>query len=357
MHVMHYMFYVPNRLAWDGWEDFITEGTGTIPTWDPADPNGANWTLVNSDDTQNALFHRGYNLIWNEYFRDEDDAEVAIDDYVNEPRNAYELREMYNELRNEPEQGTDSSFDGSVTGSTATIQAADARDALRLLRLKERRSMFGDRYFDILRSYGVKTNYNMLERPESLGRSRHVVSFTDIPATSTTSGGSTVGDLAGHGIVGLHHRLPRKAFSEHGYIYGLAVVRPQQITYTSSPYDTFKTQMSDYWAPEYDGQSPQEIQFRHVRNTYLTSTVGYVPKFQEYRKAHSFMANNFDDKQWTFGQAIPGTNVDDARNGLRQVDPTDYDQAFNSTSADEPHYRALVHNSITAYRLVANQSR
>ena len=370
-----YMFYVPNRLAWSGWEDFITgqdiaagqdastaevSGTFAIPTAAHSDA-----FLSNAGHNTNALYSRGYNLIYNNYFKDEDDDDVPISNvnYLN----AYHLRNQYNELRNDT-----ATFDTYAPVTTDPdgltgdyVGAQDVRDAMRRQRFAERREMFGNRYFDLLRSYGVRTNYNMLERPESLGKSRHVVSFTDIPATADTDGGSTVGDLAGHGIVGLHHRMPRKTFSEHGYLHGVIVVRPSQFINTASPTDAYKTSPSDYWAPEWEMETAQSVRLDQLDDTVGSNQtpIGYVPKFQEYRKANNFIQKDYNGEstwgnEWTFEQSIAWAGTDSAtRDLLRKVDSTDYDDAFNSTSATEPHFRALVHNGLTAYRLVGPQQK
>jgi len=78
---LHHWF-VPNRLIWDGWEDFITGGpdgndASVPPYFDRA------WVFKGLDDylglpplvtgTQfSALPHRAYALIWNEFYRDQD---------------------------------------------------------------------------------------------------------------------------------------------------------------------------------------------------------------------------------------------------------------------------------------------
>jgi hypothetical protein len=204
----------------------------------------------------------------------------------------------------------------------------------------------------------------MLERPESLGKSRHVVSFTDIPATSD-SGGVTVGDLAGHGIVGLHHRMPRKTFNEHGYIHGVIVVRPSQFINTLSPPDSLKSSVCQYWAPEFESQTAQEVEepcLSSEGSVSVDDPVGYVPKFQEYRKTNNFIQKSYKGSdtwgsEWTFEQTINSNVSSTIRDELRKVDGTDYDNAFNSTSATEPHFRALVHNGITAYRLCGPQQK
>ena len=89
MHAVHvgiHHWYVPNRIVWDNWENFITGGpdglnADTVPTLtlgggsgaavgSLADylgiPTGVNNLVVN------ALPFRGYAKIWNEYYRDQD---------------------------------------------------------------------------------------------------------------------------------------------------------------------------------------------------------------------------------------------------------------------------------------------
>ncbi len=82
---MHY-FFVPNRLVWTDWEDFITggkEGTSTpsIPrysfSWDTLrDGKLADYMGLPPSDTDNSGFQvsalpfRAYQLIYNEYYRD-----------------------------------------------------------------------------------------------------------------------------------------------------------------------------------------------------------------------------------------------------------------------------------------------
>ena len=332
-----YMFYVPHRLAWaddqddvtGNWQDFITgttvdaaQETGPVgtqnediksttypPSYTHTDSYLSNLNLTSVASQENALYSRGYNLIYNNYFKDENDPDIAINN--TEWQEAYQLRNLYNEMRDSTAQWqTYAEVETNPAGLTGSYVGAESvRDAMRRQRFAERREMFGDRYVDLLRSYGVRTGYNMLERPESLGKSRHVVSFTDIPATSD-SGGVTVGDLAGHGIVGLHHRMPRKTFNEHGYIHGVIVVRPSQFINTVSPYDSYKKHVSDYWAPEFESQTAQEIE------DYVTSSggnggtpPGYVPKFQEYRKTNNFIQQSYKGSatwgnEWTFEQSI-----------------------------------------------------
>lgn len=85
-------FYVPNRIIWDDWEDFITGGPDgldasvfpTINIGSPAVGSLADHlgipTGTLTDPNVSALPFRAYAKIWNEFYRDEDlQAELVID--------------------------------------------------------------------------------------------------------------------------------------------------------------------------------------------------------------------------------------------------------------------------------------
>ena len=91
---VHY-FFVPYRLLWDGWEDFITGGedgndASVLPRWSPAvapavgslwDYFGFNTGYIPTDTSAPIAFPRNaYNLVWNEYYCDENlQAERPLD--------------------------------------------------------------------------------------------------------------------------------------------------------------------------------------------------------------------------------------------------------------------------------------
>jgi hypothetical protein len=80
-------FFSPNRLVWDNWEDFITGPESATDTDEPTHPTitasatpsslmdymgvGTSNFLGGNNVTVNALPFAHYNLIWNEYFRDQ----------------------------------------------------------------------------------------------------------------------------------------------------------------------------------------------------------------------------------------------------------------------------------------------
>lgn len=88
---VHY-FFVPNRILWDDWEEFITGGVDgddstAIPTWEPTTyTENSLWDYlgfpagVDPDGLYPVDFpRRAYNTIYNEYYRDENlVTEVAL---------------------------------------------------------------------------------------------------------------------------------------------------------------------------------------------------------------------------------------------------------------------------------------
>lgn len=104
MYMNTFFFAVPNRLLWDNWEKFNgaqdnpADSTDfTIPQMvSPATTGYAENSLSDyfglptkvPDLTHSALWHRAYNLIWNEWFRDEnlqDSVVVDTDDGPDDP--------------------------------------------------------------------------------------------------------------------------------------------------------------------------------------------------------------------------------------------------------------------------------
>ena len=86
LYMETFFFFVPNRLLWDDWENFMGDGSldspYSVPTIDidPGDPNAASQSIydymgvpvqASGSKIINVLHFRAYNLIWNEWFRDQ----------------------------------------------------------------------------------------------------------------------------------------------------------------------------------------------------------------------------------------------------------------------------------------------
>ena len=89
MTVRYHHWFVPYRILWDGWEDFITGGpdntnADTVPTIQSNNTEGQLFDYLGippvSGLSINALPVRAYNKIWNEFYRDQDLQEEIIED-------------------------------------------------------------------------------------------------------------------------------------------------------------------------------------------------------------------------------------------------------------------------------------
>ena len=114
IHIDTFYFFVPFRLVWEHWEEFMgareekydpndppSETDYIIPTYNPAEVAEGDLAdyygigqFSNGSGTAdfNALFFRGYNLIWNEWFRDENLQDpVTVDTSDGPDTTSYEL--------------------------------------------------------------------------------------------------------------------------------------------------------------------------------------------------------------------------------------------------------------------------
>ena len=112
MHMDYFFFFVPNRLIWDNWQKFNGEQENPGDSTDYTIPVANSGTLTVAENTlQNymglpkgtfsmtyspisALPFRAYNLIWNEWFRDQNLQQSITVDKDNGPDSAadYTLR-------------------------------------------------------------------------------------------------------------------------------------------------------------------------------------------------------------------------------------------------------------------------
>jgi len=349
-------WYVPNRILWDGWEDFITGKDDTTPKPTAPNPSGVEETFLADHmgidprdvGSWDALPFRAYNLIWNEFYRDQDlQTERDLDD-LTLARICWE-KDYFTVARPQPQQGdpvaiefsagevpvrgfghnstlgtgtitdpidkvttipnadTRDAFiriddEGPVSGSrvwadmanaTGGIDVNDFRRAIALQRFAEARMRFGERYVDYLRFLGVNPSDGRLDRPEYLGGGRQRVNFSEVLATA--EGASTeVGDMYGHGIAGLRTNRIRKAFEEHGWVLSLLSIRPKTVYQNQVPRRFTRETAMDYWQKELEVLPWQEVKTREVHyNGNDTDTWGYVPRYDEYRHSQSYVSGQF----------------------------------------------------------------
>ena len=363
-------FFVPHRLSWSencgkSWEDFITGGSDgndaqTVPQMMSTGVAGDLLDYFGIPTVANvsisSLPVRAFNLIFNEFYRDQDLVLERAEEEKTVPLVAWEKDyfttarpwaqkgpEITLPLGNEaPVFGKNMTFDNSDTsanhvnirdaaGSAAGLKRLrantdvvygggsasgtgelfadltqatganvnDVRRAFALQRFAEARSRFGSRYTEYLRYLGISNPADSrLRRPEYLGGGRVRVAVSEVLQTSPepTDPRFGVGDLYGHGVAAVRSNAYRRFFEEHGYIISLLSVRPKAM-YTNGIHRMFlRTDREDFYQKELEFIGQQQVYNDEVYATSAASgreTFGYSDRYREYRENPSGVSGEF----------------------------------------------------------------
>jgi hypothetical protein len=363
-----------------------------------------------------ALPIRAYNTIWNEYYRDQDLSTARGVDDLDLARIAWG-KDYFTTARAVPQQGTavevgfsqgtapitglgfqsgaamsiasrtiletggtsrttNTSNSGSSTpnpileedpsnagypyvhadlsAATGGIDINELRNAVALQRIAEARSMFGSRYADFLRFYGVNPRDGRLDRPEYLGGGKQTISFSEVLATAEGTN-TEVGDLFGHGIAGMRSRRYRKMFEEHGWMLSLLSVRPASIYQNGIPRRFSRTEPTEFWHRELEIMPWQSIPETELYGAGNADTVfGYTPRYDEYRELPNYVSGTLrggTEEDWSLARefsSAPSLNE-------TFITCTPSDRIYSDTSM--PELIITANNSIRARRLVSKTAR
>lgn len=300
----YFFFSVPKRLVWDNFEDFITGShkgkVGTTHTTYPTHSIASSaWSAGSIYDymgipqpasgntlTVNALPLRAYNLIWNEWFRDENlCTEISLDTGDSDANNSYTLKRRGKRhdyftsclpfVQKGPDvtlplggsapvvaDGTVISFDnggtetsiwrnqpannitalesagplsnsfkfGSNTGLETDLSNATAstinslREAFAVQHLLERDARGGTRYVESLLShFSVQAPDFRLQRPEYLGGGNITFMVNSVAQTSATDTTSPQGNLSAV-AKSVGNVSFNTSFTEHCIVIGLVCI-------------------------------------------------------------------------------------------------------------------------------------
>lgn len=263
--VRFHHWFVPHRLVWSGWEDFITGGpdglggaSGAYPVINSGGTGFGSGSLLDymgippsvPNTDVSAMPVRSYNLIFNEFYRDQDLVTKVAQDQTSVLNCAWE-KDYFTSARPWSQKGPEVSlpvggtapvsgtvsvlgggsptFDigGSIVGLgqdvggqniakytqgsnagtavwsnpalsathslsadlglASSVKVNEVRRAFALQRYQEARAQYGSRYTEYLRYLGVRSSDARLQRPEYLGGGKQVISFSEVVRTGSES--------------------------------------------------------------------------------------------------------------------------------------------------------------------------
>lgn len=352
---MHY-FYVPNRIIWNQWEDFITGGknANSAPTYPTLsfDTSGdqskltdymglPTMTAFGTGFTVSALPFRGYLKIWNDYFRDENlqdeiDVETATQaQLIALRKRAWEKDYFTSALPWAQRGGTQAAvpvqfqYKTPATGTplpgvatnvqltpageirvngvqtqiqniqdnSMSVLINELRKSSALQRWLEKQAKGGYRYIEtILSHFGVKSDDLRLQRPQYLGGGKQPVIISEVLNTTGTEN-APQGDMAGHAYAAGATNSFSESFKEHGYVFGIMSILPKTAYQQGVPKHFMRRDRYEYYWPEFANLGEQEIKnyelYHDPADSTNSNTFGYQQRYAEYKYGNSTVHGDF----------------------------------------------------------------
>jgi hypothetical protein len=332
-----YAFYIPFRLLWEQWPDFIAgDDTVSIPTYTDPVPIPAQIMGSRYDGIEvNEFTLRAYNLIWNKFFRLDSVTESALDDTTvkTAPLRPTTIIERARENLD--------ITDATIDTSGSTITTADVRQAFAQDRFDKTRQFYGSKYTDYLAALGVEASWSILDEPELIGMSQKPLRHKSVDATA--EGANTdLGDASGRYVGSVTNRLKRTFVPEHGLIMFIAATR-MEIPARSQvgSFMPLKTERDQFYSPEFETQRTEQFE---CLSTYGTPTATETLTFEKYdnlRYGYNSLVPNLTG--FTAYYADREISHTDAVQQIRYPTFSDVDDYFNDTLGGTRLTYACVH--------------
>jgi hypothetical protein len=262
-------------------------------------------------------------------------------------------------------QGTDASlaFSGleidtsNVTVDLSTATAAtinELRNAYRLQEYLERNARGGSRYIEVILShFNVRSSDARLQRAEFIGGTKVPVQISEVLQTSE-SGGTPLGNMAGHGIsVGGNKRMSYRA-EEHGFFMVLLSVLPRAGYQQGIPKMFLREDRFDYYWPSFAHLGEQPIYNKELywdgSDGEDDDVFGYTPRYAEYKYMPSTTAGQFRDTLdfWQSNRIFASRPALNAQ--FIECRSAELDRIFAVTTASDHKLWAQVYHDFKARR-------
>lgn len=377
---MHY-FFVPNRILWPNWEKYITNTPvgANLPAFPTVDIFEENYSKLHDymgipkpggggeGTTVSALPFAAYQMIFNEYYRDQnlqapvdfelvdgandlnihlpvlryrcwehdyltaalpfaqkgDPVEIPLGNFNDVPVFRDNADGGANTLTGTPDDQLVTNIPSDDVSTPNALYAAtsgliteatninDLRRAFKLQEWLEKAARGGSRYIEnILVHFGIRSSDKRLQRPEYITGTKSPVIISEVLNTSDTAT-APQGNMAGHGVAVTSGQNGFYKCEEHGYIIGIMSVMPKTAYQQGIPkHFTKYTDPFEFYWPSFANIGEQPVNQEEVWAYSATpkATFGYVPRYAEYKFMQNRVAGDFRDALdfWHLGRIFPG---------------------------------------------------
>lgn len=180
--------------------------------------------------------------------------------------------------------------------SSSFADVSDMRLMFQTQRFMERMARGGARYVEgLLSVFGVAPNDDTLQRPHFIGGTKSVVLVNEVVQTSSSVSNSPQGNLASRGVSIGGDFVGKFSAREHGYVIGLAFLRPDQSFSSQGIHrEMLRRSRYDFYLPEFANLSEQEVREAELIASPVNMTpaqlgdgaaglFGYQGRYDEYR--------------------------------------------------------------------------
>ena len=349
---VHY-FFVPYRILWSDWENFITGGvtgnlTPTLPRWTPTNNAvGSLWDYlgfpigISPADAYPLDFPRlAYNTIFNQYYRDESlqsDVVMTNESILHRAwEKDYFTSSLLSAQRGTPPAlpisgithasftpgvnatgtsaqpsyylGGDQPFTWSANGKSALdnntvnlssatpFSIADFRLAFQIQRWLERNNRAGARYTEFLKAHFGVSPRDEASSSKYIGGTKSPIIVSEVLQTSSTDGTSPQGHLAGHGLSVNADFCGKYHATEYGLIMGIMSVMPRTMYQQGINRQWLRRTKYDFYFREFANLTEQAVEraeiYASAVNTENRTVFGYAGRYDEMRVKNNMVCGD-----------------------------------------------------------------